>query len=194
MIQYEGLSYGLTPPKDWGVTRLPGGGESREYSTDPYAFEFSIDDQNYYFIPQSFLEKGRVTYGSQQYYLPSVLKPDFSEKLQGQNVTVDQLGSERFVRDLSKYYGDTQGLLVPEETFNDLFKKVNSYDTSTYQIDGVLQGPITGMGQLNKQNVYVTGASGRDNPQGWIDWNADKGEVYQHTRWYDPGWLERLTA
>lgn len=187
MIKYEGTGYGLNPPKDWGVVTRTEGGESREYVVEPYSFEFSIDGQNYYFIPQSFLEKGRVTYGSQQYYLPSILKPDFAEKLQGQNVSVDQLGSEKFVRDLNKYYGDTQGLLVPEDTFKDLFTKVNYYDTATYQLNGVLQGPITGVGQRDNQNVYVTGASGRDNPQGWIDWNADEGKAYQNTHWYDPG-------
>lgn len=186
MLTYTGLSYALTPPEDWGKVETDGG-YSREYVNQGYAFQFEDENKNdFYFIPQSAINKGIVAY-DRQYYFPNVLKPDFTEKFQGQSATLDQIGDPKFIRDVSQFYDDTQGVIVSKPVFDDLFKTKSSYDLNTYKLDGVKLGPITGVGQKDGQNVYVTAASGRENSQGWIDWNADKNQSYRHTRWYDPG-------
>lgn len=186
MLTYTGRSLGLRPPEGYGRVETDGG-YSQEYTVQGFAYQFQDQDKNdFYFIPQSAINQGIVAY-DRQYYFPNVLKPDFTEKFQGQSVTVDQVGDPKFIRDVSQFYDDTQGVIVPKPVFDDLFKQTSSYDLNTYKIDGVKLGPITGVGQKDGQNVYVTAASGRENPQGWIDWNADKNESFRHTRWYDPG-------
>jgi hypothetical protein len=186
MLTYTGRSLGLRPPEGYGRVETDGG-YSQEYTTQGFAYQFQDQDKNdFYFIPQSAINQGIVAY-DRQYYFPNVLKPDFTEKFQGQSVTLDQVADPKFIRDVSQFYEDTQGVIVPKPVFDDLFKRTSSYDLNTYQLDGVKLGPISGVGQKDGQNVYVTAASGRENPQGWIDWNADKNESYRHTRWYDPG-------
>lgn len=185
MLEYTRKAATLKVPEGWGVTETDGG-VSREYVNQGYAFELTDGEQQFYFIPKSAIDKGIVAY-DRQYYFPNVLRPDFLDKFQGESVTLDQIGDPRLARDVSQFYEDTQGVLVSKEVRDELFKNMSSYDLNTYKLDGVKLGPITGVGQKDGQNVYVTAASGRENPQGWIDWNEDKNESYRNTRWYDPG-------
>lgn len=186
MLEYTGRSLGLRPPEGYGRVEQDGG-YSQTYTVQGFAYQFQDQDKNdFYFIPQSAINQGIVAY-DRQYYFPNVLRPDFLDKFQGESVTVDQIGDQRFARDVSRFYDDTQGVIVSKPVFDDLFKKTSSYDLNTYKLDGVKLGPITGVGQKDGQNVYVTAASGKKNPQGWIDWNEDKNESYRNTRWHDPG-------
>lgn len=185
MLEYTRKAATLKVPEGWGVTERDGG-FSREYVTQGYAFELTDGEQQFYFIPKSAIDKGIVAY-DRQYYFPNVLRPDFLDKFQGESVTLDQIGDPRLARDVSQFYEDTQGVLVSKEVRDELFKGVASYDIQNTQYDGVRLGPITGVGQKDGKNVYVTAASGRDNPQGWIDWRENENKAYQNTSWYDPG-------
>ena len=186
MLEYTGRSLGLRPPEGYGKVETDGG-YSQTYTVQGFAYQFQDQDENdFYFIPQSAINQGIVAY-DRQYYFPNVLRPDFLDKFQGESVTLDQIGDQRFARDVSRYYEDTQGVIVSKPVFDDLFKKTSSYDIQNTQYDGVRLGPITGVGQKDGKNVYVTAASGRDNPQGWIDWRENENQTYRNTSWYDPG-------
>lgn len=185
MLEYTRKAATLKVPEGWGVTETDGGA-SREYVTQGYAFELTDGEQQFYFIPKSAIDKGIVAY-DRQYYFPNVLRPDFLDKFQGESVTLDQIGDQRLARDVSQFYEDTQGVLVSKDVRDELFKGMSSYDLQNTKYAGVKVGPITGVGQKDGQNVYVTAASGRENPQGWINWNEKENVSRINTKWYDPG-------
>ena len=174
-------------------------GDVKDKESSRLGYGFSVDNQDYVYVPQTILNKGVVA-GNQQFYLPAVITPGFSERLQqeGKFYTPQQIteltGSDAFEKEYKKSkYKDESGVLIPTSLLaqfpqNEDGGIVRSYDMGPVS-GGFVYGPIEGIyTNPNGQVTYKIQGGGKENPRAWI--NPDTLET--QGLYYVPGdkWYE----
>lgn len=189
MIQYQGIGDYFGSDKD----------------PVPYSFKFIEAGQNFYFVPQSVLERG-VTYQkddtSRVAFFPSMLKNEVQQSLttEGQllapNAIAGVTKGEEFVGDLAKFNLAGPGYVIPESIYKTSFTPTKAREqvlNKPWSADGVYVTGISGIGQKDGENAFIFNAAGRDQAQAWLkdsssgDFNLEGVYVIPGKKWYETG-------
>lgn len=160
-------------------------------------FRLRINNQNYYFVPRSVLEKGTKVKDEIVVY-PGVLASDFEQKFApySQPYTAKQVydtlynystavdpKENQFLKDIKEYgyKEDEVGYLVPGSFFYDFKTNVIPSTATGTKYGTVNVNNIAGIGTKDGQKVFVidTAGSTGPNPQGYYGYNPETGNLGQ---------------
>lgn len=157
-------------------------------------YGFSVNNQPFVFVPESYLQKG-VQVKDRQVFSGNVLRPEFDAELaKTQSYTINELaslsGQDEFIKDYKKSnFSGNRGFLVPESLVKQYLTPAQQYLVNETTPEGFVFGPIAGA-SVNEagQKFYSVEASGRPNASAWItaDELSPKGMyVTPGKKWYE---------
>jgi hypothetical protein len=199
MISYDSVSYVAGNGEDGVFGGSSFGPSFAQNKETPISFKFREADQNFYFIPQEVLDRGKALQTGTIFF-PNVLKDSFAKDFaeSGQSFSVDQLAStgkgSKFLEDFSKgNYQSGQGIVVPESFYKDYFRDVRFLEhRGPSEEDPMSYSGISGISERNGKKIYAVQAYGPPIASSWLELD-NEGKSVQNGYWEIPGkkWYEK---
>jgi hypothetical protein len=135
-----------------------------------FGVKYSVGGNDYYFVPETYVQRGVVNEGK-QLYSQTLLDKDNLNRLYTESELVD-LGPD--INNPASNLG-SKGFLMPTETYQDLFATGRKTYDINRKVGKAKVGEITGFGEIKGNLVYSAKAKGGDDKaSAWIQPSGTK--------------------